>query len=176
MKEVWKDIINYPNYQVSNMGNVRRKTKKGYHLLKPNIDKYGYAIVNLSCMGKQKTHSVHRLVAMAFIDNPDNLPQVNHKDECKTNNAVYNLEWCTAKYNIRYSKSKAVFGYNGFQILEYDAISDAEKDGFIASAICQAINKGGCHGGFMWQYKMKDGEINPLLETLKFRYQTLYDN
>ena len=52
MKEVWKDIINYPNYQVSNMGNVRRKTKKGYHLLKPNIDKYGYAIVNLSCMGK----------------------------------------------------------------------------------------------------------------------------
>lgn len=62
----------------------------------------GYYIVHLQKDGKAKTVHVHRLVAMAFIPNPNNLPFINHKDETRTNNRVENLEWCTPQYNLRY--------------------------------------------------------------------------
>ena len=62
----------------------------------------GYKYVNLSKNNKTKTYRVHRLVAKAFIDNPEKLPQINHIDENKSNNQVNNLEWCTAKYNVNY--------------------------------------------------------------------------
>ena len=83
------------------------------------------------------------------------------------------MEWCEHKYNVRYSKSRAVFGYDGQNIIEYDAISDAAKDGFNVGGIWWSIKKGGCYKGYRWQYKFIDNEINPLLETLKFRYQTI---
>lgn len=98
--EIWKTIEDYPNYEVSNLGRVRnRKTLK---LMTPCKNKIGYMLVMLSGGAKNKTPYVHRLVAKAFIENPDNLPQINHKDEDKTNNAVENLEWCSARFNIHY--------------------------------------------------------------------------
>ena len=111
--EIWKEIPDFPNYEVSNWGNVRSKDRvsermgndaklKGM-MLKGKIDR-GYKRVTLYA-GDRKRHkeiSVHRLVAQAFIPNPSNLPCVNHKDENPKNNHVDNLEWCTHKYNSNY--------------------------------------------------------------------------
>lgn len=101
-EELWKPIAGYPNYKVSNRGRVMN-LKTG-SVLKNIIDTYGYAKVGL-CKGNEKLKQikVHRLVATAFIPNPDNLPQVNHIDEDKRNNDVSNLEWCTASQNQRHS-------------------------------------------------------------------------
>ena len=104
--EEWKDIIGYEGkYQVSNIGNVRSldymhtgKTKE----LKQDTNRYGYKMVRLCKNGNMKAFSVHRLAAIAFIPNPSDYPQVNHKDENKSNNNVDNLEWCTNEYNHNY--------------------------------------------------------------------------
>lgn len=105
-KRIWKDIPGYEGlYQVSNTGQVRslnyRRTGKK-QILKPGYTKDGYETVNLNKEGSYKTYKVHRLVAMAFISNPNNYPVVNHIDENKTNNAVWNLEYCTREYNNNY--------------------------------------------------------------------------
>ena len=102
--QTWKLINGFENYEVSDDGLVRNvKTKR---ILKEDIKKkrsrYSYALVYLYNHGKRRITSVHRLVAEAFIPNPQNLPQINHKDENSLNNKVENLEWCTAKYNINY--------------------------------------------------------------------------
>ena len=112
MTEIWKDIVGYEGlYQVSNLGNVKRLKGykgrgKGYiveeHLIKPSINSNGYQNVVLCKNGKTKTFTMHRLVAIAFLYNSDNLPEVNHKDEDKTNNCVDNLEWCDRVYNNNY--------------------------------------------------------------------------
>ena len=77
--------------------------------LKPIKNRYGYMYVNLRKDGVTKQQYIHRLVAQAFIPNPNNLPEVNHKDEDKTNNNVKNLEWCDRKYNINYGTRTAKF-------------------------------------------------------------------
>ena len=114
IEEIWRPIEGYEGlYEVSNTGRVRSvdryvKSKgESYWLrkgkmLSPTKDKNGYLKVNLSCNGKHNIIRVHRLVTEAFLPNPDNLPEVNHKDEDKTNNNVDNLEWCNAKYNSNY--------------------------------------------------------------------------
>lgn len=116
MTEIWKDIVGYEGlYQVSNLGNVKRLKgykgrEKGYiveeHLIKPSINSNGYQNVVLCKNGKTKTFTMHRLVAIAFLYNSDNLPQVNHKDENKLNNCVDNLEWCDSKYNNYGTRNK----------------------------------------------------------------------
>ena len=112
--EIWRDIKGYEGlYQVSNLGRVKSleryvKGKDGLRLVKEIIMSIsvcrtnGYFKVILHKDGKQKRYQVHRLVAEAFIPNPDNLPIVNHKDENKINNCVWNLEWCTYSYNLTY--------------------------------------------------------------------------
>lgn len=99
--EEWKNVIGYEGlYEVSNKGNVRNV--RSNKLLKLSKNCYGYIQVHLYKNGIRTGLKVHRLVAQAFIPNPDNFPQVNHKDEDKTNNNVENLEWCDAKYNMNY--------------------------------------------------------------------------
>ena len=116
MIEDWKDIPGYEGlYAVSNNGRVMN-VRSGRILRWLNCK--CYMTVGLSKGGKVKTIYVHRLVAQAFIENPDNLSEVNHKDENKTNNSVDNLEWCDRKYNNNYGsrmdktrKTKEMLGY-----------------------------------------------------------------
>ena len=106
MIEEFKDIVipGYEGlYQVSNLGRVRSIKRKIF--VKPNVDPAGYWKVCLTNHNhKWRQYAIHRLVASAFIPNPTGFPAVNHKDECKSNNCVDNLEWCTQAYNNRYSK------------------------------------------------------------------------
>lgn len=114
MKEIWKDIENYEGlYQVSNLGRVRsldrilRNSHKSFRLSKGRLvaitdNGNGYKIASLS-KGGRKNFYVHRLVAQAFLPNPNNLFQVNHKDCIKSNNNVDNLEWCSPIYNTRHA-------------------------------------------------------------------------
>lgn len=112
--EIYRDIEGYSGlYQVSNLGNVKSldmvvpskngstQIRKG-RVLKPSKAHNGYLHIMLCKDGNRYTHTIHRLVAETFLPNPDNLPQVNHRDENKENNTVDNLEYCTAKYNINY--------------------------------------------------------------------------
>lgn len=93
-------IKDYPDYSISEDGQVwSNKTKK---YLKPNYSSRGYASVELFNQNGSRRLLIHRLVAEAFLPNPNNYPQVNHKDENPSNNNVDNLEWCTAKYNMNY--------------------------------------------------------------------------
>lgn len=167
--EVWKDIKNYEGfYQGSNLGRVKSLERIdciGHHrkerILKPKKDKYGYLQVNLWKNGKKKTFTVHRLVAEAFIPNPNNLPCINHKDECKTNNNVNNLEWCDNKYNNAYGTrtekcSKKVLQYDleGNFIREWESTAECGRNGFIQQAVascCRGELKK--HQGCIWRYK-----------------------
>lgn len=101
--EIFRDVEGYEGlYQISNEGIVKSIWFGKERILKPRKDRGGYYTVGFWKDRKLKWYKVHRLVATAFIPNPDNLPQVNHKDECKTNNTVENLEWCTQEYNNNY--------------------------------------------------------------------------
>lgn len=104
MNDVWKslDFMGYPNYEVSNMGDVR---SLNYGLMSDKrVNKKGYRKVRLCKNGEQKEFLVHRLVAFAFVENPnpEEFNVVNHMDENKLNNRADNLEWCTNEYNITY--------------------------------------------------------------------------
>lgn len=108
MTECWKDIKGYEDYyEVSTLGRVRRKRScNRLHtdgILSPRI-RGGYYAVELCKDGKQKSFSVHRLVAEAFIPNTQNFPCINHIDENKLNNNMGNLEWCSYKYNTNYGE------------------------------------------------------------------------
>ena len=105
MKEIWKDIIGFEGiYEISNLGRIRR-IKTGRILSTRRSDGW-YITVTLYKDKKRYGKSLHRLVSEAFISNPDNLPEVNHRDEDKTNNRVDNLEFCDHKYNVNYGTIK----------------------------------------------------------------------
>lgn len=194
--EVWKPVTGYSYYEVSNLGKVRSKDKyvksrkgdgnkylKKGKLLTPVLLAQGYYAVSLITDDgtNKKSCKIHRLVAEAFIPNPNNLPLINHKDEVKTNNRVDNLEWCTNKYNSNYSDtgkkaglktlnradtSKCVCQYtlDGTFIREYPSIKEAQRvTGILHKDISnccrgyymcygRTIN---CNhaGGYKWKYK-----------------------
>ena len=101
MEEIWKDVIGYEDlYKVSSLGQIQ--VKSNLKFLRPAIDKYGYTKVNLHKNGKSKCFKIHRLVAIAFISNPENKDSVNHIDHNKLNNCVENLEWVTHRENMNH--------------------------------------------------------------------------
>ena len=102
--EVWKDVKDYEGlYVISNLGRIR-STSGQYtgRILSPTDNGKGYKIVGLSKNGNRQNHYVHRLIAIAFIDNPNNFKEINHIDENQSNNCPSNLEWCNRKYNCNY--------------------------------------------------------------------------
>ena len=104
MMEIWKDIENYEGlYQVSNLGNVkslpRSRTKGG--LLSPNSNGHGYLTVQLSKKGKKRRFYIHRLVATAFLQNEENLPEVDHVNGNRADNRASNLQWISNVENLR---------------------------------------------------------------------------
>lgn len=104
MTEIIKDIKGFEGrYTISNLGIVRSKLTN--REMKPNLTKFGYMRVNLrkAKSREYKSYFIHRLVASHFLDNKNNLPEVNHIDCNRTNNVVTNLEWCTKQYNVRHS-------------------------------------------------------------------------
>lgn len=147
MKEIWKDVKGYEGlYKVSNLGNIKRilfinnkVIKKQDKLLKPQINKRNRIYITLYKEGKKKNCIVHRLIAEAFIPNPNNYPEVNHIDGNSLNNNVNNLEWCTKKYNCKHaydnnlSKLKKYNENNKKNIIRndgiiYDSAYSASKD------------------------------------------------
>ena len=132
MKEIWKPIAGFEGlYEASNTGKIRSldrtletpskygfyyRTYKGKILAQCFDGKKNYLHVNLCKNGKSSIKLVHRIIAETFIPNPKNLPEINHKDEDKTNNLITNLEWCNHKYNNNYgSKANASKGENNSQ-------------------------------------------------------------
>lgn len=103
IKEIWKPISGFEGlYEVSNLGRIKSIIFKKHKIMKPQKNNCGYLIAHLRKNNRLYQLLVHRIVAKTFIANPDNLPEVNHLDESKTNNAAANLEWCTHAYNINY--------------------------------------------------------------------------
>ena len=176
--ETWKPVKGYENlYEVSDLGNVRsvthyvtvqrgkqtfvRKTKGQRIIPQKNI--HGYMQVTLCKDGKRITHSVHRIVIEAFIENINNSPCINHKDEDKTNNALNNLEWCTYSYNHNYgtcikrniaTQNKKVAQIKDGRIIKiWESTNDAGRNGFTQSSIsqcCRGLRNH--HKKFQWKY------------------------
>lgn len=192
-KELWKDVVGYEGrYQVSNMGRVKSLERKvwngrGYgtvseKILKPRKNKYGYLDVLLHRDGKAKRYRVNRLVASAFIPNPQGLPEVNHINEDKTDNSLENLAWVTHKENINHGtrterqaeklrgkkqteehvrkRSKPIMAIDKISglIVEFSSSMEAERVlGINHSNITQCC-KGRYKtvGGFQWFYSSQD--------------------
>lgn len=165
MIEEWREVPGYEGlYEVSDLGRVRRNGK----ILKPYKDTWGYLSVSLSKNGIRRVVSVHRLVAYAFIPNPNNYPQINHRDENKTNNAVENLEWCTCEYNQNYgTRNERISEKNSKPVLQFDlqgnfirewpsGLKVEEETGIDSGSIskcCQGRYGFKTAGSFIWKFK-----------------------
>jgi len=159
--EEWKEVNNYKGlYWISNRGRVKNSKGK---ILKPTIQVNGYYKVNLIKNKISKNHTIHRLVAEAFIPNPDNLTEINHKDENKVNNAADNLEWCSHKYNSTYGTILTRIQENSVNRVSvkcvetgiiYKSIREAEKitniDHSNIAKVCRGKQK--TAGGYHWVY------------------------
>lgn len=162
-----KDVLGYEGlYQVSDEGDVISldRVVHGYRgpyvrrgkKLSPGKRPGGYLMVCLCKDGEERIYAVHRLVAEAFIDNPDDLPEVNHIDENPSNNHVENLEWCTRQYNIEYSKARPILQIDsyGCEVGRYKSIAYASR---VTGISRTGINNALCGwsetaGGFRWEY------------------------
>ena len=192
--EEWRDIKGYEGlYQVSNLGRVKKLKgvivrKNGHTLpskecIRVGFINQGYEMVTLSKNDKKKCHRVHRLVATAFIPNPEEFPIINHKDENKLNNRVENLEWCTYSYNNTYGdliqrknatkKERHIFckpvqqyGLDGVFLKEYSSITEASEslklNGSWISICCNKYKGAYTCGGFQWKFKSSNRIITDI--------------
>ena len=185
MVEVWKDVPGYEGYYaVSNLGRVKslertiqndgnlgqnKLSKYSERIMKPGKRKKGYLGINLTRNCKTRAFLVHRLVAEAFIPNPQNLPFINHKDENKQNNRVENLEWCTNKYNVNYgswkekqsiahinqkysSKPVVQLDKNNVVVATYPSIAEAERQTAVKHISCVVRGVRKSAGGYFWRF------------------------
>ena len=145
--ETWQQIEGHENYEISNYGRVRnRATGK---MRSTHDDQRGYEQVNLYTNGKKHSCKVHRLVANAFIPNPDNLPQINHIDGNKWNNCADNLEWCSQADNLTHDRENGLNNCNRRRVIDtetghiYNSICEgAEAIGMSESGLRRRLNKG----------------------------------
>lgn len=174
MKEMWRPIKGYEGkYEISSSGRVKSITgwkNVGNEIYKPQgiIMKQGinreYKKIDLCKHGKHTTYKVHRLVAEAFVPNPNNYPQINHKDEDPFNNHATNLEWCTQEYNINYgtrvrritkkiSKKVGQYTLDGKLVKVWKSTHDAGRHGYHQGhvwACCRGKAK--THAGYKWHF------------------------
>ena len=186
-EEVWKDIAGYEGlYQVSSAGKVRSLDRVSmypngveYHrkgrIMKPKYGKLGYLRIMLyDRQGNRSIKFIHKLVASAFIPNPSNLSQVNHKDEIKHHNCVDNLEWCTRQYNMNYgSRTRRASLAESYPVLQFSKYGDFIKEWDSASEAYRktGISRSGINaccrrerntaGGYCWRWK-KDFNTTPI--------------
>lgn len=182
MEEIWKKIKEYPRYEVSNFGRIRAIYIRGIKvnkILKPKKTKKGYLEISLYRGNNHKSFRLHRVVAKLFIHNPNNLPQVNHKNGNKLDNRVDNLEWCTCSQNVQHAyKTGLKHGLKGInnpcsrKIVQFDLegnlikiwnssmeIERILKEIKVDQAAVIACCRGRCgkkkritHKGFKWKY------------------------
>lgn len=174
MNEEWRDIVGYEGYyQVSSLGRVRsldRLNSRGVpligNIMKSNSNNKWYKVVILNKNSNKKTFKIHRLVAKAFIHNPENKPFVNHKDENKNNNNVDNLEWVTPKENSNYGTRnkqiseknskpiKVIYRDNTYEIWESATIFAKEYGNGVDKRNIVAVLKGRrkTHAGLRFEY------------------------
>ena len=175
--ETWIEIVGYEGYyEVSNLGRIRsvdrvlENTKNNRHvfikgrILHQRAQKNGYLCVDLHKEGRAKTFRVHRLVASAFVENPNGYDEVNHIDEDKRNNTASNLEWCTRSYNCSFGRglskraakcSKPCIQYkDGIEISRYPSIAEAARRTGINFANIQRCLSGPNRSthGFTWEF------------------------
>lgn len=180
-EEIWKDVKGYEGlYQISNYGRV--KNKKTDYILKPALGSWGYEFVQLCDKGRETSKCIHRMVAESFLDNPDNLPQVNHIDGNKRNNHIDNLEWVSCSQNIKHAfntglkkkkmgKENPLYGRCGIESTRHREVNKYDLEGnFIESyiSIREASKKNNINasnissvcsgrkkmaGNYIWKYK-----------------------
>lgn len=184
-QEIWKDIPGYKGlYQVSNLGRIKGvyrivKNKDsqmvvGSKIKNPQLHQIsGRPIISLSKDGIKKTYYIHRLVALAFIPNPDNLPLINHKDENPKNNNADNLEWCTAYYNVHYGngirkraklKSKAIYQIERLKhkiINRFESLTQAQNITGIDKRLISKVlcGKNQTAGGYIWKLVISEDKF-----------------
>lgn len=181
MEEIWKDVVGYEGlYKVSNIGRVCSLVKntrifdKDKKIMRQKLDNHGYFRVNLHLKGKCKAELVSRLVANAFIENPNGFPHVGHNDDIKTNNSVKNLYWTDAKENNNHNGKMDRFqqkhkekikliaqklsvavkatSLDGTNNLYFNSMQEAQRNGFSCAKISMCVNgKAKTHKGYTWE-------------------------
>lgn len=203
--EVWKPVTEEgfeDFYEVSNFGRIRSvdrivESKRGPlnykgRIISTPLNDDGYPAFNFCYAGKKKAARVHQVVAKAFIPNPNDLPEVNHKDENKENNHVTNLEWCTREYNMNYgtglermkrhpnqlkrqkeSRSPIVgIKIDDKSLIKFESISEADRNGFKRRNLWSALNgNDASHKGYVWCYEdeYSIAKVKTLLNRVKVK-------
>ena len=168
--EVWRDVVGYEGlYKVSNYGRVKSLPKyniKEERLMSLSVSKRDGRVSVMLCKSptEHKRITVHRLVAIAFVDNPHNYTEINHIDENPQNNRANNLEWCTHKYNMNFGTTpkrlniknmKPVAFADGGKTVAFVSIRSAKQYGFDSSGILKSIKTGRKYKGKEWFYVYK---------------------
>lgn len=177
--EVWRPVVGYEGrYEVSDFGRVRslnyRMRQGRVHLLRPAKNPDGYLNVHLHALDGGKSLKVHRLVAQAFLQNPEHLPEVNHRNEIKDDNRAVNLEWCARDENMRYGtiskrisemQSKPVVAIDlstGTAAYRFSSAEASRNGGFTPSEVsrcCRGARNRKTHGGYRWEYAGSKKEV-----------------